>query len=339
MIRITGSKLIVYGVEWVIMDKSAVALGLSGITVVIPCYRTPGTLDLVCSELLRHVAPLADEFELILVDDGSPDDTWERIVKVVDAHNWVRGIRLARNYGQHNALLAGLRAASHSVVVTMDDDLQNPPIEVPRLIAALDDDTDLVYGTPKAETQTAFRNLASVGTKRLMSKLLGPEVNPKMSAFRVFRRRLLPSTQITNDPYVSIDVLLGWATTNVAVIQVEFDRRKSGTSGYSMGKLIRHTLNMVTGYSIRPLRLVSGLGFAISTFGFALLLYTLTRYAIEPSDVEGFTFLATGLTLFSGVQLLSLGVVGEYLARIHFRTMGRPAYAVRDEIGASVLKD
>lgn len=317
------------------MDGRGVGANLSGISVVIPCYRTPGTLDRVCDELLRHVAPLADEIELILVDDGSPDETWARIVEVVDAHDWVRALRLSRNYGQHNALLAGLRAASHPVIVTMDDDLQNPPSEVPRLVAALDDGTDLVYGAPMAETQTAFRNLASVGTKRLMSKLLGPEVNAKMSAFRVFRRRLLSGSRLNNDPYVSIDVILSWATTKVAVIEVEFDRREAGKSGYTFGKLIRHAFNMVTGYSTRPLRLMSWLGFAISAFGFALLVYVLTRFAIEPTDVEGFTFLAAAISLFSGAQLLSLGVAGEYLARMHFRTMGRPAYAIRDEIGSS----
>ena len=316
------------------MDGQGVASGRSGISVVIPCYRTPGTLDRVCEQLLEHVAPLADELELVLVDDGSPDDTWERIVEVVEAYDWVRGLRLSRNYGQHNALLAGLRAASHPIVVTMDDDLQNPPNEVPRLVAALTDDVDLVYGTPVAETQSAFRNLASVGTKRVMSRLLGPEVNAKMSAFRVFRRRLLGGSELTNDPYVSIDVLLSWATTKVAVIEVEFDRREAGTSGYTLTKLIRHAFNMVTGYSTRPLRMVSALGFVISAFGFLLLVYVLARFAIEPTDVEGFTFLATAISLFSGVQLLSLGVVGEYLARMHFRTMGRPAYAVRDEIGS-----
>lgn len=314
------------------MDKKEQG-GLTSITVVIPCYRTPGTLHEVCEQLLEHVAPLADEFELVLVDDGSPDDTWERIVEVVEAHDWVRAVRLSRNYGQHNALLAGLRVASHPIVITMDDDLQNPPSEVPRLLAALADDVDLVYGTPVVETHSAFRNLSSVGTKRLMSKLLGPEVNSKMSAFRVFRRRLLSGSTLVNDPFVSLDVLLSWATTKVAIVEVDFDRRKEGASGYTLSKLFRHAVNMVTGYSTRPLRAVSALGFTISVLGFGLLIYVLARFAIEPSGVEGFTFLAAAISLFSGVQLLSLGVVGEYLARMHFRTMGRPTFTVVTEIG------
>ena len=193
----------------------------------------------------------------------------------------------------------------------------------------------VLNSSPSRVTQSAMASLEawSVTTKRLLGKLLGPEVNDKMSAFRVMRRRLLVSSELSNDPYVSIDVLLSWATTKVAVVEVEFARREEGTSGYTLSKLVRHAFNMVTGYSTRPLRAVSALGFAISSFGFALLLYVLVRFAIEPTDVEGFTFLAVAISLFSGVQLLSLGVVGEYLARMHFRTMGRPAYAVRDEIG------
>lgn len=315
------------------MNQHTATQRLQGISVVIPCHRTPGTLDRICDELLHHVAPLADKLELVLVDDGSPDDTWKQIVAVVKSREWVRGLRLSRNYGQHNALLAGLRSAIHPVVVTIDDDLQNPPSEIPRLIAALDAETDLVYGTPVTESHTALRNLASVSTKWVMSRLLGPDVNGKMSAFRVFRRHLVTRNDDNNDPFVSIDVLLSWATTKVTVVEVEFDQRRVGTSGYTTGKLIRHAFNLITGYSTRPLRLVGGLGLVVSAFGFILLSYTLIRYIVEPAAVEGFTFLAGSLTLFSGVQLLSLGVLSEYLARMHFRTMGRPAYTVHEEIG------
>ncbi len=301
----------------------------SGISVVIPCYHTPGSLERVCQEITEHVAPLADSIELILVDDGSADDTWEKISRVSAQHEWVRGIRLSRNYGQHNALLAGLRQAIHPVVVTMDDDLQTRPSEVPRLLEALDDGVDLVYGSPISESQTPFRNFASVATKRLMSRMLGPEIDSQLSSFRVFRQRLLRGSTMANDPYISIDVLLSWATRRVAVVEVDFDERREGTSGYSFFKLLRHAFNMVTGYSTRPLRMVSATGLAISVVGFALLVFILIRFLVDPTDVEGFTFIATAISLFSGVQLLSLGVVGEYLARMHFRSMGRPAYSIR----------
>ena len=304
----------------------------TGISVVVPAYRTPGTLPELCDQLLRHVAPLTDRMELVIVDDGSPDDTWSDVEQVAAEHDWVRGIRLLRNYGQHNALLAGLRETRYSLVLTIDDDLQNPPSEVPKLLQALTAEIDLVYGTPIEQPHSIGRNAASVLTKRSMARLLGPDVYPNSSAFRLFRAELLRGTSGVHDPFVSLDVLLSWSTTRVTSVGVAFARRTEGTSGYSFSKLLRHTFNMITGYSTRPLRIVSVLGFLFATFGFGLLAFVLLRWLIGDTDVAGFTFLAAAISMFSGVQLLSLGVVGEYLARMHFRTMGRPPYVVRESL-------
>jgi undecaprenyl-phosphate 4-deoxy-4-formamido-L-arabinose transferase len=174
-----------------------------------------------------------------------------------------------------------------------------------------------------------------------MSAALGPDVHPQSSAFRIFRRDLVDAGDGVNDPFVSVDVLLSWATTRVRVVDVEFAERTTGSSAYGFGKLVRHAVNMITGYSTRPLRWVSLMGVACATFGFALLAYVITRWVLGGADVAGFTFLAAAITLFSGVQLLSLGVLGEYLGRMHFRSMGRPPYIVRrrtdtsDEPGTS----
>jgi undecaprenyl-phosphate 4-deoxy-4-formamido-L-arabinose transferase len=300
-----------------------------GISVVVPAYRSPGTLARLCTELHQHVAPLVDEMEVILVDDGSGDETWDSITALAQEHDWVRGMSLLRNYGQHNALLAGLRDARFPVVLTIDDDLQNPPDQVPRLWAALADDVDLVYGTPSRPAHGTSRHLASTLTKRFMSAALGPEVHPQSSAFRIFRRELIDAGDGVSDPFLSIDVLLSWATTRVRVVEVDFAERTTGRSAYGFGKLVRHAVNMITGYSTRPLRWVSLMGLACATFGFALLAYVITRWLLGGADVAGFTFLAAAITLFSGVQLLSLGVLGEYLGRMHFRSMGRPPYIVR----------
>lgn len=299
---------------------------------VVPAYRTPGTLPELCDQLLRHVAPLTERMELVIVDDGSPDDTWRDIEQVVAEHDWVRGIRLLRNYGQHNALLAGLRSTRYSLILTIDDDLQNPPSEVPKLLRALTAKVDLVYGTPIEQPQSIGRNAASVFAKRSMARLLGPDVYPKSSAFRLFRAVLLRGTSEVHDPFVSLDVMLSWSTTRVTSVDVHFSRRAEGTSGYSFAKLLRHTFNMITGYSTRPLRIVSVLGFVFATFGFGLLAFVLLRWIVGDTSVAGFTFLAAAISMFSGVQLLSLGVVGEYLARMHFRTMGRPSYVVRASV-------
>ena len=306
--------------------RTAAYLGLS---VVVPAYRSPGTLADLCHQLRQHVAPLVADLEVVLVDDGSGDGTWETIRALADRHHWVRGASLLRNYGQHNALLAGLRMARMPLVATIDDDLQNPPDQLPVLLAALTADVDLVYGRPVAEPQGPFRNLASRVTKRLMAAALGPDVHPRLSAFRLFRRELMAASDAVHQPDVAIDVLLSWATARVAEVPVRFEERAAGRSGYTLRKLIGHTLNMVTGYSTRPLRWVSGFGLVSAAFGFALLAYVLASYLVLGRQVAGFTFLGATVSLFSGVQLLSLGVVGEYLGRMHFRTMGKPPYVVR----------
>jgi glycosyltransferase involved in cell wall biosynthesis len=301
----------------------------AGLSVVVPAYRSPGTLGALCSELERHVRPLVDDLELILVDDGSGDGTWATIQELAAELPWVEGLTLLRNYGQHNALLAGIRRARLPLVLTIDDDLQNPPDQVHHLLAALRDDIDLVYGRPIAEPQGMVRNLASVITKRAMGAALGSDVYPRSSAFRLFRQELVAASDTVADPFISIDVLLSWATNRITDVPVEFRARQEGRSGYTVGKLARHALNMITGYSTRPLRWVSAFGFVSALFGFALLAFVVLSYLVNGRQVAGFTFVAAAISLFSGVQLLSLGVVGEYIGRMHFRSMGRPPYVVR----------
>ena len=303
----------------------------SGISVIVPAYRSPGTLHQLVEQVDLHVGPLAETIEIIFVDDGSGDQTWATISELAAKFDWVHGITLLRNYGQHNAILAGLRHAKYDIILTIDDDLQNPPAEVSALAAALTDDIDLVYGIPHAEHQRWWRNIASTVLKAAMAKTLGPDVPKKSSAFRLFRRELVAASDHANDPFVAIDVLLTWATNRTTHVEVNFAERADGVSGYTFGQLVRHTFNMMTGYSSRPLRVVSAVGLMFAMFGFALVIFVGIRYFIGDSDVAGFTFLAATITLFSGVQLLSLGVLGEYLGRIHFRSMGRPPYVIRSK--------
>lgn len=315
------------------VGTSSPTSSMPGLSVVIPAYRSSSTLEELCGQLLDEVGPRMEAIEIIIVDDGSGDDTWDSIDALAAAHVEVRGVQLLRNYGQHNALLAGLRLARFDLVLTIDDDLQHPPRDVVRLLDALTDDVDLVYGRPTQERQGAMRNVASKASKRMMAIGLGPEVHPRSGAFRVFRRELVAAADDVHDPSISIDVLLSWATNRIDDVAVTYEERATGRSGYTARKLLRHTLNMITGYSTRPLRWVSAFGFLCAMFGFALLGYILVRYLIDGSDVAGFTFLAATVTLFSGVQLLSLGVVGEYLGRMHFRSMGKPTYVIRRTTG------
>lgn len=304
-------------------------LKLESLSIVIPVYRSAASLHELATALDAILPTVANWYEVILVDDSSPDESWKVIRALSEQHTWIRGITLMRNYGQHNALLCGIRRAGGEVIVTMDDDLQHPPELIPVLAAKLAEGYDVVYGTPKREQHGLWRDLASQVTKLALQSSMGVETARSVSAFRAFRTQLRDAFANYNSPYVSIDVLLTWATTRFTAIEVRHDARKYGESTYTFRKLVRHALNMITGFSMLPLRFASLLGFAFAGFGFLVLLYVVVRYLLEGTPVQGFPFLASIIAIFSGAQLFALGIIGEYLARIHFRTMDRPVYTVR----------
>lgn len=303
---------------------------MTQLSVVIPVYRSQFTLPELHRRLVAVLEPVVPAFEIILVEDCGGDDSWRVIQELAASDPRLHGIKLARNFGQHNALLCGIRAAHGELIVTIDDDLQNPPEEIPKLLARLSETVDVVYGSPANETHGFFRNQASRITKLALQGSMGVESAGKVSAFRLFRARLRDAFDAYRSPSVNIDVLLTWGTTRFASVDVRQDERLVGDSGYSLKKLINHAINMMTGFSVLPLQIASLLGIAFGFVGLLILLYVVGRYLIEGSPVPGFPFLAAIVSIFSGVQLFALGIFGEYLARMHFRSMERPPYALLD---------
>jgi len=301
-----------------------------GLSVVIPVYNSAAILPQIVGRLEPVLAATGQPHELILVNDGSRDDSWRAIQQLAAQRPWVRGLDMMRNYGQHNALLAGVRAARFDLTVTMDDDLQHPPEELPKLLAKAAAGFDAVYGPPEREQHGLLRDLASVVTKIVLQGAMGAETARMVSAYRVFRTRLREAFASYNSPFVNLDVLLTWGTTRFAAVPVRHESRAQGTTNYTYAKLIRHTLNMMTGFSVLPLQLASVIGFAFTLFGMGVLAYVLGVYLFTGSSVAGFPFLASIIAIFAGAQLFALGIMGEYLARIHFRTMDKPAYAIRE---------
>ena len=306
-------------------------MSLINLSIIIPVYRSQKTIEELYRRIVAAIKPLDINFELLFVEDCGGDDSWDIIQALAHDHQNVRGIKLARNYGQHNALLCGIRAAQGEIIVTCDDDLQNPPEEIPKLLNRLNEGVDVVYGSPNVETHGLMRNLASRITKLALQSAMGADTAQKVSAFRAFRAYLRNSFADYRGPTVNIDVLLTWGTTRFAAVKVRQDERVVGTSGYTLRKLIHHAMNMMTGFTTLPLQMASIAGFFFGVFGLILLLYVVGRYLVEGSSVPGFPFLASIIVIFSAVQLMALGVFGEYLARIHFRSMERPSYTVFDE--------
>lgn len=303
-----------------------------GISVIVPVYNSQETLD----TLIRRLAPVLSQaapnaHEVILVNDGSRDGSWAIIEKLASEFTWVRGLNLMRNYGQHNALLCGFRAARFDVIITLDDDLQNPPEEIPKLLAELDKGFDVVYGRPEKEQHGLLRDLASQITKMVLQGAMGAATARHISAFRATRTRLRRAFDNYRSPNVSIDVLLTWGTNRFTAIVVKHEPRTAGVSNYTVKKLMVHAMNMMTGFSTAPLRLASFVGFGFSLFGLAILVFVVIRYLVIGTPVQGFPFLASIIAVFAGAQLFALGIMGEYLARVHFRMMDRPAYTIGGE--------
>jgi undecaprenyl-phosphate 4-deoxy-4-formamido-L-arabinose transferase len=307
------------------------------LSIVVPCYRSAKILPDLLSQLNIALDALVNseeisEAEVLLVVDGSPDDTEQIARECATMSTRVRVLVLRRNFGQHNALIAGIRAANNEFIVTMDDDLQHPPHEIAKLVQTIrNSDADLVYAVPEKEEHGPFRSASSRFVKHALA-LVGVANAEIVGAFRIFRTDLRDGFLASEDPQVNLDVLLSWTTNRVNKVAVQMNQRKVGRSGYSLPKLIAHTLNMVTGYGTVPLRVTTWLGFICGVFGLILLSWVLLQYAFGYTEVPGFTTLAAIISLFSGAQLMALGTIGEYVGRQHFRSMHRPMYVLRPEI-------
>jgi undecaprenyl-phosphate 4-deoxy-4-formamido-L-arabinose transferase len=302
------------------------------LSVVVPVYNSEQSLPLLIERLEPVLREHTSAFEVILVNDGSRDRSWEVIETLVQRYDWVRGVNMMRNYGQHNAILCGTRAARHATTVTMDDDLQHPPEEIPRLLEHLRQGCDVVYGIPRALPHSMLRNLMSKLTKRAMSSAMGIGSIRDISAFRAFRTDLRRAFENYQSPSLLFDVLLSWGTTRFGAVKVEHEPRRIGTSNYTFIKLFNQALLILTGFSTAPLRLASFIGFGFTVVGIGVLLYAVIKYFVS-STLPGFPFLASIIALFSGAQLFSLGIIGEYLARMFSRSIERPTYVVAETVG------
>jgi undecaprenyl-phosphate 4-deoxy-4-formamido-L-arabinose transferase len=299
------------------------------VSVVVPVYGGAQTI----AELAERVGKVLDgegrEWELVLVNDSSPDDSWEIIRRLSAEEPRVRGVDLMRNFGQHNALLAGIVDARNELIVTMDDDLQHPPEEIPLLLDELGKGHDAVYGEPQRERHAWWRGFASRMTKAALQKAMGADSATMINSFRAFRAELRPGFSDYHGPFVSVDALLTWSTRDFATVSYRHEARKAGESTYNLFNLTGHALTLITAFSTRPLRIASLVGFGSVFLGLAALAYVLAGLFLSGRDVPGFVFLASLVSILAGAQLFALGVIGEYLARMHMRSMGKPPYTVR----------
>ena len=300
------------------------------LSIVVPVYKGESLVERLVAELSRTLPTFTEKYEIILVNDGSPDNSWQLIQRLTGEHPCVRGIRMMRNYGQHNATLCGVREARYEIVVTMDQDLQHPPQEIPLLLAKLNEGYDVVYGSPRTLPQGFWRNLMTAAIKWILAKVIGLPSVRNVSAFRVFRTRLRDAFANFQNPSLIIDVLLSWGTTRFTSVQVNIPQAER--TNYNFRMLVRAATLILIGYSTLPLRFASWVGFVMTLFGLGVFIYVLVIY-FAAGSIPGFPFLASIIALFSGAQLFGLGIFGEYLARMFDRSMDKPTYVISETVG------
>jgi polyisoprenyl-phosphate glycosyltransferase len=308
------------------------------VSIVIPVYNSAAMLPELHARLQAVLRETGKSFEVIYVDDGSQDASWTALAQLQEQNpSQVVAVQLMRNYGQHNALMCGFRHARGDCVVTMDDDLQHPPEELPKLLAAIEgSDLDLVYGAYDQKRHGATKNIASWVVNRFYRLVFRSPV--RVTAFRILRRELLETILSYALNFTFIDGLFAWNTRRIGEVAVAHHPRAQGRSGYRFGKLMTLALNLFTNFSLLPLQFMSLCGVGAAITGLLLGLYYLYLYMTASITVPGYASTIVSILVLGGLQLLGLGIMGEYVGRLHLNVNQKPQYSVRQVMSGDDLK-
>ena len=304
------------------------------ISFVIPCYRSEKTLADVVEEIKTTMATIGHEFEIILVNDCSPDKTYEVIKQLVSENDNILGLDLAKNFGQHCALMAGMRHSTGDVVVCLDDDGQTPADEVGKLLDKLEEGYDVCYASYGKKQHSGFRNFGSKVNELMTRIMLGKPKELKVSSYFAAKRFVVNDMLRYEQSYAYVIGLVLRATKNVANVEVNHRARSVGESGYTLAKLFSLWFNGFTAFSIKPLRIATAIGCFCACSGFLYGIYTIIKKFILMNDVQaGFSALMSVLVFIGGMIMLMLGLIGEYIGRIYICMNNSPQYVIREKVG------
>lgn len=309
------------------------------VSVVIPVYGGEKTIGPLVEGLAEVFEANEERWEVILVCDRPRDDSWTVARELAERFETVSAVRLLRNFGQHPATLLGIRRARGRTIMTMDEDLQHDPKDVPAVLAASRERTAIAYGTFQEPRHGLWRNLTSKLTKWFLARYVGPGIANHATAFRAFPAELREAFATYRGERVAIDVLLSWSGAPIHTVPCRHAPRAAGESGYTFKKLVGYLADLLVGYSIAPLRLASSLGLLTVVLALALAVWVVIAFVVFGREVPGFAFTAVSIAVFAGVQLLALGVIGEYLGRLYFDHLGRPQYLVAEVVEVAGQSD
>ena len=310
-----------------------VLISMKKVSFVIPCYRSEHTLPHVVAEIDETMRKLDRyEYEIILVNDSSPDNTFGVIRKLCAERSNVRGINFARNFGQHAALMAGLRHSAGDYVVCLDDDGQTPADEVDRLLDKLEEGYDAVYAKYEHKRHSAFRNLGSKVNELMTRILLEKPADLYVSSYFAVQRFVVEDMIRYENSYPYVIGLVLRATKNITNVVVNHRDREEGSSGYTLKKLLGLWFNGFTAFSVKPLRIATAAGAVFACLGFVYGLYTIIKRLVNPAVPMGFSSTMSAIVFFGGMIMLLLGLIGEYIGRIYISLNNSPQYVIRERI-------
>ena len=303
------------------------------ISFVIPCYRSSKTLPGVVAEIEETMQKLPDyRHEIVLINDCSPDDTFETIRQLCRENKRITGISLAKNFGQHAALMAGFHHVSGDIVICLDDDGQTPADEVDKLLGKLEEGFDAVYASYEHKQHSAFRNMGSKVNELMTRMMLNKPANLYISSYFAVKRFVVEDMIRYENSYPYVIGLVLRATKNITNVAVCHREREEGSSGYTLKKLLGLWFNGFTAFSVKPLRIATTLGVGCAGMGFLYGIYTIIKRLVNPNVPMGFSALMAAVVFFGGMIMIMLGLIGEYVGRIYISMNNSPQYVIREKI-------
>jgi glycosyltransferase involved in cell wall biosynthesis len=302
------------------------------LSIVVPVYKAEGTIDALCERLVAAASAISPDFEILLVEDCGGDRSWELIEAASQRDARIRGIQLSRNFGQHAATLCGIGESRGRWIATLDCDLEQRPEDLQTLYAKAQEGFDLVYGIFPARSHSVWRNWTSE-LARYLFRVAIPSLNYEYTSFRLINGRLARALTEFNAPFPFVDGYLSWVCNRYATVVVSHDDRADGESTYTFRKLLTHTINIFVTFSDLPLKFATWIGLFAFSAGMLMTLAIILQRLLGGITVSGYASLMAGLVSFGGLQLLVLGIFGEYLSRINFKTSKKPLYLVSKNAG------
>lgn len=315
---------------------------MNRISFVIPCYRSSATLPGVIQEIKDTMEKLAEyEYEVVLVNDCSPDDTFDTITTLCQGNSFITGINLAKNFGQHGALMAGFHYVKGDIVVCLDDDGQTPACEVGKLLAGIEEGADVVYARYGHKHHSGFRNFGSHVNELMTRVMLGKPKDLYVSSYFAARRFVVDEMIRYQYAYPYVIGLVLRSTKNIINVDVNHRDREAGSSGYTLGKLLALWFNGFTAFSVKPLRLATMAGTVFALCGFTYGIYTIIKkiFINPPELVIGFSALMSVMVFMGGMLMLMMGLVGEYMGRMYISMNNSPQYVIREMVGKETEKE